>query len=547
MSKSGKYARVARLLWHRKVFVSSTSRDFSDVRPEVAKELKTHGFEPLMFDWGTMKPCPGISPPLQCVRNVEESDLFILLLGARWGYEFNDGRSATEAEYDIAVKLQTPRFVYARDYVWDFVQAARYSQQDTRRNGPLQQGKAEKIIQFYQKVADSNGSKKADFLTSFKNSVDLKSVLIQQLQDFLIQQGQTPLTYSTLKATMGVIGIKDSRANIKSCLKNLHKLGYQCLGRLIHDLQTTGKQKLQQAWDMVISLDSKADEKPQVGCITVRVDKRIITPQDLKGWHKIVSSEPSAGKDTTDAYNLFSGLPNNVWHAVHRFLKLSAEKWDVIDQIGKKQYEDELKGLTTCLWHEYVHEEISQLEQAGSDRKLRFWATDTAFDDLNPSIWTTENFHLTLLDHTLKLAHRKNLSLSVVRLCLTNSIDKLLEPGIFEKVWDFFNIHVQGGVTCGIVPLQQIAPEFVSYFKDFYLIPKRVLYRIMRKSSLHVVTTHEDMESKKTLKAYEQFFEHLLSLATIVKPQTLPHLRQLLAEQTTNPSKKIKDVRPYNI
>jgi|GEM_PF-6605006 len=531
MASSSEYERLAKLLWFRRVFVSSTTRDLADVRAEVAQELKTHAFQVLMFDWGSIIPVPGLSPAEQCVRNVESADLFILLLSPRWGYEMPDGRSATEAEFDAAFTLGLPRFVYAREYVWSFVQAVRRAAPTVWEKGPLQEGKGEKIVRFYQKVADSGPNKIADFVVPFKSSVDLKPVLIQQISDFLEEKGRTKLTAASLKGLVTILGLRQSQRDISHCLRELCKLGYDMLGSLIHDLRMISDRQFEDVWDMVGTLTLKvSEERPQPASV-VCLDKRIITPRDLHGWRKILSLEPSAGEDIEDLELLFARVPGHVWPAMHRFLTLTAEKWEEIEAIGRGAYENELQTLVNFLWQEYVREEISKMEMLSENQTLRFWATDTAFDDLSPMVWTMEDFHIALLNSTIKLAQRrKNIAYIAVRLSLVSSVRNLLVPGIFQKVHEFFKRHVEGGVTCGIVPLKKISSEFSACFKDFYLIPRCLLYRLLRKSSIHVLTTYEDTEGRSVLRQYERFYEHLLDIATFINATSLTELRSMLLE-----------------
>lgn len=531
MTSPTKYGRLANLLWCRRVFVSSTTRDLGDVRAEVAQELKRQGFHVFMFDWGSKRLVPGLCPPEQCVRNVESVDLFILLLGSRWGYEMSDGRSATEAEFDAALTLGLPRFVYARDYIWTFFEAVRHSGSIVWEKGPLQKGKGEKIVRFYQKVADSGPNKTADFVDTFKSSVDLKAKLIQQLSDFLEEKGRTKLTTAALKGMATALGMRPLKHELSRSLKALRELGCDTLGSLTYELRAISTRRLKDIWDMVSILTLKINkERPQPARV-ICIDKRIITPRDLSGWKKVLSLEPSAGVVTEDLERFFAQIPGHIWPTIRRFLRLTAEKWEEIEAVGRKAYENELQTVMNLLWHEHVREAISEMEKLSETRTLRFWATDTAFDSLSPTVWTTEDFHIALLNSTIKLAQRrKNLAYSAVRLSLISSVHNLLRPEFFQNVHEFFKRHVEGGITCGIVPSKRISPEFDGYFKDFYLIPKRLLYRLLRKSSIHILTTYEDTQGRSVLRRYERFYEHLLDIATLIDATSLPKLRSLLLD-----------------
>lgn len=95
------------------VFVSSTCYDLGEVRAELRAFIEGTGFHPLLSDHATFPISPDETALENCVRTVRESaDIFVLLVGARRGAETDDGRTITNVEYDTAVELGLPIYVF---------------------------------------------------------------------------------------------------------------------------------------------------------------------------------------------------------------------------------------------------------------------------------------------------------------------------------------------------------------------------------------------------------------------------------------------------
>ncbi len=90
------------------VFVSSIQRDFADVREAALKAVESLGMHPLMAETTGASPD---SPRRALLDLVRDADIFLLLLGPRYGEPGETGRSPTEDEYDEAVRLGKPVLV----------------------------------------------------------------------------------------------------------------------------------------------------------------------------------------------------------------------------------------------------------------------------------------------------------------------------------------------------------------------------------------------------------------------------------------------------
>lgn len=90
------------------VFISSIQRDFGDVREEAAKGVLSLRMHPVMAETAGAS---SASPQRALLDEVRDSDVFLLLLGPRYGDAGSSGDSPTEDEFNEAVRLGKPIFV----------------------------------------------------------------------------------------------------------------------------------------------------------------------------------------------------------------------------------------------------------------------------------------------------------------------------------------------------------------------------------------------------------------------------------------------------
>jgi Domain of unknown function (DUF4062) len=101
------------------VFVSSTFKDLIEERQTAVQAILEAGHIPAGMELFTA----GDESQLKIIKRwIEESDVYMLLLGGRYGsIEPNSGKSYTQLEYEYAVKLKKPLFslVISRDGLKD--------------------------------------------------------------------------------------------------------------------------------------------------------------------------------------------------------------------------------------------------------------------------------------------------------------------------------------------------------------------------------------------------------------------------------------------
>ena len=103
------------------VFVSSTCYDLSQVREDLKDFISDdYGFEPMLseFDSFPIDPCIGTFE--NCLSNVDNyADVFVLVIGNRYGYVTEAGKSITNLEYLHAKAKGIPIFVFVSKQMYN--------------------------------------------------------------------------------------------------------------------------------------------------------------------------------------------------------------------------------------------------------------------------------------------------------------------------------------------------------------------------------------------------------------------------------------------
>lgn len=99
-----------------KIFISSVQREFAKERKALAMFIRkdivlSKFFEVFLFE---ETPAANASPKMIYLKEVARSDIYLGVIGEKYGYEDEDGVSATEREYDCAVTHGVHRLVFVK-------------------------------------------------------------------------------------------------------------------------------------------------------------------------------------------------------------------------------------------------------------------------------------------------------------------------------------------------------------------------------------------------------------------------------------------------
>ena len=101
-----------------RVFVSSTFYDLKYIRENLKYFIKTIGYDPVLSEEGDVFFNPKQHTHDSCLTEVPSCQIFVLIIGGRYGGIFNKGdKSITNMEYETAITNKIPVFALAESAV----------------------------------------------------------------------------------------------------------------------------------------------------------------------------------------------------------------------------------------------------------------------------------------------------------------------------------------------------------------------------------------------------------------------------------------------
>lgn len=95
------------------IFVSSTYYDLSQVRANLFDFIQSLGHTPFLSEFDSFPITPGNNTIENCIDNVRNhADLMILIIGNRYGYQTDKGKSITNTEFETAKSKGIPVYVF---------------------------------------------------------------------------------------------------------------------------------------------------------------------------------------------------------------------------------------------------------------------------------------------------------------------------------------------------------------------------------------------------------------------------------------------------
>lgn len=96
-----------------KVFVSSTCYDLKQIRSDLFDFLTNMGYVPILSEYNSFPIDPRKDIRENCIENVKQNtDIFILIVGNRYGQKIDADKSITNTEYLYAKRLGIPIYVF---------------------------------------------------------------------------------------------------------------------------------------------------------------------------------------------------------------------------------------------------------------------------------------------------------------------------------------------------------------------------------------------------------------------------------------------------
>ena len=96
------------------IFVSSTCYDLSQIRNDIKQCIEDLGHNPILSELKEFPVNPNLSNSENCINAVKnEADIFVLIIGNKYGSELESGKSITNTEFLTAVDKGIPIYTFA--------------------------------------------------------------------------------------------------------------------------------------------------------------------------------------------------------------------------------------------------------------------------------------------------------------------------------------------------------------------------------------------------------------------------------------------------
>ncbi len=156
------------------VFVSSTCYDLAQIRQDLKLFLESLGMNPVLSEFSSFPVNPNLGAIENCLAGVKEkADIFLLIVGGRYGSQTETGMSITNMEYLEAKAKGIPRYV--------FVQKPLLTTLDIWRKNPSADFSdvvdSPKLFEFVESLRDP----KENWVFPFESAQDIMETLRTQL------------------------------------------------------------------------------------------------------------------------------------------------------------------------------------------------------------------------------------------------------------------------------------------------------------------------------------------------------------------------------
>ncbi|HCM0916311.1 TPA: DUF4062 domain-containing protein [Vibrio parahaemolyticus] len=156
------------------VFVSSTCFDLGQVRSDIRDLIQTFGLEPILSEYDSFPVSPDTDTISNCLRNVrEKADIFVLIIGGRYGFQTENGKSITNLEYLEAKKKGIPIYVFVNSNIMNILPIWK-NNPDADFSSHVEN---QKVFEFVENVSHF----KSNWVYKFDSASEIKSALLQQI------------------------------------------------------------------------------------------------------------------------------------------------------------------------------------------------------------------------------------------------------------------------------------------------------------------------------------------------------------------------------
>lgn len=211
-----------------RVFISSTCYDLTEVRDNLIEFIQSFGFIPVLSERGDVFYHPDIHTHDSCLNEVSNCDLFILMIGGRFGgsYVTDKKKSIVNAEYATAKECKIPVFTFIKRAVYSdhhFHTKNKAKEHIAEMDFPSidKREDAEKIFEFIDEVRKSDVN---NGFFSFEFAREIVDLLRKQWSGMFYDFLQDRKHSEQQKITTNLLtNISDANERVKELVKRLYR------------------------------------------------------------------------------------------------------------------------------------------------------------------------------------------------------------------------------------------------------------------------------------------------------------------------------------
>ena len=163
-----------------RIFISSTCYDLSQIRKDLKEGIEAMGHIPILSENKDFPVSPGFTSAENCINAVRnETDVFVLIIGNRYGFKLDSGKSITNTEFLTAFNENIPIYTFTLKEVIHVLPTWRRNPQADFRDVVDDN----KVFEFVDEIR----SKKGLWNFEFESAQDILEILKSQLS-ILFQQ-----------------------------------------------------------------------------------------------------------------------------------------------------------------------------------------------------------------------------------------------------------------------------------------------------------------------------------------------------------------------
>ena len=224
------FSFLSKIMAKPRIFVSSTYYDLKHIRASLSLFIDSLGYESILFEKGQIAFVSDDPLDISCYREAESADIFVLIIGGRYGSEtsevqvknknqYTDYNSITRKEYETASHNHIPTYILIEKGVY----AEYQTYKNNRDNTEIKYAHVENV-NIFKLIDEIHNKPNNNPIYSFEKYSEVEEWLREQwaglFKDFLTKRGNIKRFESLQKQIQNLENLNETFKNyLESLLK----------------------------------------------------------------------------------------------------------------------------------------------------------------------------------------------------------------------------------------------------------------------------------------------------------------------------------------